>query len=256
MTFKFDQQFIGYPPIENVVPVPASLAALEGTSGISPGFMATAEDPVWGPGEFIFGRAGGSIPLASACVLQTVWDAVNLTIQQNMVVAPNTANNSQSLYAYMGNTALTVGQYGWFMMAGNYPVASNASVAAQTVVGIAAAGQLGATSAGKQVQGAISAIPATQTVTTNIIGGYFSQNGGTTVQVQNPAGFFPGVYVSGTGIAAGAFVTAIDYNKKVLTLSAANTAAPSGVLTATYNNGTIFYNVIQMNCPQMQGRIT
>lgn len=257
MTFKFDGPFFGYPPIESVVAAPAGNALPgQGTSGISPGFMATAEDPVWGPGEFIFARAGGTIPLAALTVLQTAWDSNNLTMQQNMVVCPNTANQSQSVYVYVGNTQLTVGQYGWFSMAGNYPVASNATVAAQTVVGVAAAGQIGATSAGKQIQGMISAIPATQTVASPVTGAYYSASGGFTIQIKNTAGFFPGAYVSGTGVGAAAICTSVDPIRSIIGVSVANSAAPSGNITATYNNGTIFYNVCQFNSPSLQSRIT
>lgn len=252
MTFRLDDLYIGAPPIESVVPVPATLAALT----ISPGEMTMAEDPAWGPGEFIFARAGGAIPLGSLCILQQAWDSTNLTIQQNMIVCPNTANLGQSLYVYVGNTALTTGQYGWFMMSGTYPMACNASVAANTTLGIAAAGQGGANTAGKQILNARVAIAATQTVVSASVGSNLSAAGAGTIQVRNTQGFFPGAFISGTGVGASAVCTFVDPIRSVIGVSVVNSAAVTGNVTATYNNGTIFYNVVQMNRIFAQGAIT
>lgn len=252
MTYKLDDQYIGTPAVEGVVPVPATLAALS----MSPGAITVAEDPAWGPGELIFARAGGTIPLAAICTLTPAWDSTNLTMQQNMVVAPNTANLGRAIYVYVGNTALTVGQYGWFLMSGCYPVASNASVAADSALGIAAAGQAGANTAGKQLLNARVVVAATQTVVSASVGSAYSQSGALTIQVRNTQGFFPGAYISGTGVGAAAICSFVDPIRGLIGVTVANSANVTGNVTATYNNATIFYNVVAFNRMFAQGAIT
>lgn len=250
MTFRGDYGPLGYTQIESVTPVPASLLNVPW----SPGFIMEAEDPVWGPGEFVYSRLGGSIPLLAICVNTPVWDSTNKVMQNNMTAAPNTANLGQALYVYMGNVAGTVGQYGWFMASGNYPVAGNATVAAATATGIAAAGQIGANSAGKQVLNARVAIPATQTVAAAQTG--YGAIGDTTIGVASVSGFFPGAYISGTGVGTNAICTGVDPISKTITVSVVNSAQVTGNVTATYNNGTIFYNVLTLNRAFAQGAIT
>jgi hypothetical protein len=250
MAFRFDSRYIGYPSVENVVPVPASPPF--GLS-ISAGFIATAEDPVWGPGEFVFARAGASIRLAGLCVLTTVWDATNKVFTYNMTECPNTANLGRALYVYMGNTAITVGQYGWFMMTGRFPVNGTASVAADTAIGIVAAGQVGANSAGKQLLNARSVTPATNTVVAASVSGISGSN---QIFLANTQGFFPGVYVSGTGVGAAAICSFVDPLGRYILVTVVNSAAVTGNVTATYNNATIFYNVVEMNRVMAQGPIT
>lgn len=249
MPFKSDDGMIGTPVFESVVPVPASLSALTW----SPGFLLPAEDPVWGPAELIFARAGGSIPLANLAVMTTVWDSTNKVFTYNMVVAPNTANQGRPVYIYIGNTAITVGQYGWFMATGRYPLSCGASLAADAAVGITAAGQGGAFAAGKQIVNARVATPATNTVVVASTGGI---SGDTRINVQNTQGFFPGVYVSGTGVGAAAICSFVDPFGKYILVTVANSAAISGNITATYNNATIFYNVLEVNRAFAQGAIT
>lgn len=250
MTFKFDEHIIGYPSVENVVAVPASPPF---GLPISAGSLYTAEDPVWGPGEVVFARAGGTIPLANLTVLTTVWDATNKVFTYNMVVAPNTANTGRPCYIYLGNTQITVGQYGWFLATGRYPVSSNATVAADVAVGVVAAGQIGAFAAGKEVNNARVATPATNTVTATAAGG---STGGNQIFLTSTQGFFPGVYVSGTGVGAAAICSFVDPLGRYILVTVVNTAAPSGTITATYNNATIFYNVLEVNRSFMQGQIT
>jgi hypothetical protein len=249
MTYRIDDQYLGYPPIENVVPVPASPPF---GLPISAGSIVPAEDPVWGPGEFVFARAGGAIRLYGACILTEVWDATNKVYTYNMTEVTNTALLGRAAYVYQGNVALTTGQYGWFMTSGRTPVNCTATVAAASPVGIVAAGQLGALAAGKSVNGSTSVTPATQTVVQ--AGSGFS--GDTVIRMSNTAGFFPGVFISGTGVGASSVVSFVDPLGRFIVSSVANSANVSGNVTATYNNGTIFYNVIDMNRSQYQGPIT
>ena len=246
MTFRFDDQYMGYPPIENVVPVPASPPF---GLPISPGFMVAAEDPVWGPGEFVFMRAGAGIRLAGLCQSLPVWDATNKVYTYNMIESTATANAGRSYYIYMGNVALTTGQYGWFMTTGRYPVNSTASIAADVKAGHNGAGQLTADAATFGIDGSIVITPGTQTFTTAMLGG---NPGSNQIFVASTAGLFPGCYVSGTGVGSAAIVSFVDPLGRYILVTVVNTATPiSGNLTALYNNATIFYNVLE--CNRMHG---
>lgn len=247
MTYAFVDNVAGYPNIEEVVAAPTNLKDLP----IVPGFLAQVFDPVFGPGEVMFARANGSIRLGGLCVLTPAWDATNLTMQQNMTECPNTANQGRAVYVYLGRTALTTGQYGWFLATGVAPVNGTATVAAGTTVGITAAGQIGANSAGKQLLNAVSAVPATNTVAKTGVGAigdnqiFFSSG---------TAGFFVGGYLSGTGVGASAIVQQVLPDRLIVTV--ANSAAVAGTVTQTANNAVIFYNFVAINRPFAQGAIT
>lgn len=241
MAFKLDSRYIGYPPIENVVPVPASPPF---GLPINPGFIVTAEDPVWGPGEFIFARAGAGIRLAGPCQALSVWDATNKVFTYNMIEWTATANAGRPYYLYVGNTALTVGQYGWFMMTGRYPMNCTASIAADVKVGHNAAGQGTADAATFGVDGSNVITAATQTVVVASVSGLLGSN---QIFLASTQGFFPGVYVSGTGVGAAAICSFVDPLGRYILVTVVNSAAVTGNVTATYNNATIFYNVVEMN---------
>lgn len=249
MAFKFDARYVGYPSVENVVPVPATGVL----PPINPGFLATAEDPVWGPGEVKFGRAGGTIPLGALCQNVAVWDATNKVFTENMVVAANTANLGRPCYIYLGNTQITVGQFGWFLATGKYPCASGATLAIDAAVGVTAAGIVGAFAAGKQIVNARVVTAATQTVVAASVSGISGSN---QIFLASTAGFFPGAYLSGTGVGAAAICSFVDPLGRFILATVVNSAAVTGNVTATYNNGTIFYNVLEINRPFMQGQIT
>lgn len=249
MTYRFDEGYIGYPPIENVVATPAALSALT----ISPGFIALAEDPVWGPGEFIFARANGAIRLYGGCVMTEVWDATNKVYTYNMTEWPTTTLIGRSVYIYQGNTALTAGQYGWFMTSGRTPVNGTATIAADTTSGHNAAGQLTANAVGVQVVNARVVTPATNTVTATAISG---ASGASTIFLSSTQGFFVGGYLSGTGVGTNAIVSFIDPMGRYVNVTVVNSAAVTGTITQTANNATIFYNVLSMNRAFAQGAIT
>jgi len=248
MTYKFDIRYIGYPPIEERVAVPLSLRDLPITSGT----FATAEDPVWGPGEFVFARAGAGIRQYGACTLLPVWDSTLGTYTLNATEVPNTTLLGRPAYVSQCDGALLVGQYGWFQRSGIVPVNSTASVAVDTTTGIVAAGQLGAVAAGKQLVSARVVTPATQTVVKAGAG----TSGDNRIVFQNVDGFIVGGYMSGTGVGASAIITAIDRINNAITVSVVNSAAIAGNSTCTYNNATIFYNVVAMERSFYQGQIT
>lgn len=216
------------------------------------GFLLSAVDPYWGGGEFVYARASAAIRAFGLCVLLPVFDSALGKLRYDAVEVANTANLGQALC--VSQQALTTGQYSWFMIAGCTPVNGTATVTAGTTVGITGAGQIGANSAGKQLIGVRSALAATTTV---VKAGCVANNAVTQLAVPNTDGWFVGAFLSGTGIAATTTITQIDPSGRFVTLSLATNAAISGgSITATYNNATIFYNVVHMNRPYAQGAIT
>lgn len=219
------------------------------TERMQSGIIMDAVDPYWGGGEFIYCKAGGSIRQFGLVMItpsvsggKVVYTAAEVT---------NTANLGRMVGVAM--VVATVGQFLWVQISGTVPVNCNASVAASTTFGIAAAGQGGANGAGKQILNAVIAIAAAQTVAK---AGCTANSGSQRLLVPSADGWFAGCYLSGTGIAAGTTVTDIDPSGTIVTLSAATTAAVAGTVTGTYNNATVFYNVAHINRPFAQGAIT
>jgi hypothetical protein len=213
------------------------------------GLMQDFTDPYWGTIRAIYGRAGGSIRQGGLCV--ALPSNQTTAYRFDFTEVPNTTLLGRA--AYVAMTSMTVGQYGWFAMSGVVPVNCTASIAADTAFGIVAAGQGGAVAAGKQVIGGRVVAPATTTVAKS---NCTANSGSTILTVPNSDGWFCGAYLSGTGIAALTVVTDIDPSGKIVTLSVATTAAVTGTVTATYNNATVFYNVVHINNPAYQGPIT
>lgn len=216
---------------------------------VQPGLIADGISPYWGGARFVYGRFGGTVRQYGLCTRLPV---IALgAVRHDFTEAAFTSNLGSSLFVAM--TSGTVGQFGWFMFSGVVPVNCNAAVAVDTTFGIAAAGQGGANTAGKQVLNARIAIASTTTV---VKAGSFGVSGAFTITVPNADGLFLGCYMSGTGVGAAALITAIDDSGTVITVNVANSAAISGNVTGTYNNATIFYNVAMLNTPFAQGAIT
>lgn len=213
------------------------------------GLTALFVDNYWGGAEMLYVQANGTIRVGAICALNPA--VVSGKYQFLATEVTNTTIMGRPVYIAM--TPMTVGQFGFVAAAGIVPVNCNASVAADTTFAIAAAGQGGALAAGKQVLNARVAVAATATVAK---AGCTANNGSTKLSIPSADGWFIGVYLSGTGIAATTTVTDIDPSGTQVTLSAATTAAVNGTVTATYNNATIFYNVAHINRPFSQGAIT
>ncbi len=250
MTYKFDEHIIGYPPIESA---PLAAPATGAFPAMTPGSLYTAEDPVWGPGEFAFGRANGSIRQYGLCVCTPVWDSTNRTYTQNFTEAPNTTLLGRPLYVAQSAGAMSSGQFGWFLTSGVTPVNSANNVAADVATGIVAAGQAGTLAAGKQLLNARVVAPSTTAVVSAAVSGV---SGANTITVANAAGFIVGGTLTGTGVGASAVVSAINQNTNTLTVTVVNSAAVTGNVTCTYSAGAVLYNVIVANRMGAQGPIT
>lgn len=237
---------IGYPQ-----PTPFTGLAGQTSAQFPQGEIVTAYDSWWGGGEFVYARANGTIRHKGLCVLTPAFDTTSQSWRHEATEVPNTALLGRMLC--VAAVAMVAGDYGWFQVSGITPVDCQASVAADSAWGIAAAGQGGANSAGKQVLNSrILAAGSTTVAKANGTG----LSGATVIQVPNTDGWFPGVFLSGTGIGAASRVHSIAPDGRTVTVSVANSAAVSGTITATYNNATIFYNVAHLNRSFAQGAIT
>ena len=212
------------------------------------GSILAYNDPYWGGGEAIYLQMPASTALKVGAVL--AYDTATSFVASNVA---NTALLGKSLGFLMNAVASSASaQYAWVQVAGQAPVFSSASVAADTAFGIVAAGQAGANSAGKEILNARITKPATTTVAkTNTQ----TQNGSNILKVSNTDGWFVGVSVSGTGIAT-SLITAIDPDNRTVTLASNATATGSVTATGTYNDATSFFNVATFSRPLAQGAIT
>lgn len=217
-----------------------------------PSIVAQAFDYVFGAGEFVWARANGAIRVYGLCVLTPVWDATFRCFVWNATEAPNTANLGRPLAVAQNPVALAAGQYAWFQISGNTPINGTASVAADTALGITAAGQVGANSAGKQLLNARVVQAATATVVKASTG----LSGSNVINVPDTNGLFVGGYLSGTGVGASAIVNFVDPLGKYIIASVVNSADIAGNVTQTNNNATIYYNVVNLNRTFAQGAIT
>ncbi len=218
------------------------------TARQQPGIIIEAVDNYWGTGEFQYVRAAGSIRQNGLVVITPSLQTTGYRYDATEV--PNTANLGRQIGVAM--TAMTSGQYGWVAISGIVPVNCNASVAADTTFGIAAAGQGGANTAGKQILSARIVAPATTTIAKTATG----NAGSKLLNVTGDSGWFIGLYLSGTGIAAATVIVDIDPSGTQVTLNNATTALVNGTVTGTYNNATVYYNVAVLNRAFAQGAIT
>lgn len=245
-------EFPGYPPIGPIV-LSANVAAQTAAGAVpKPATIYHAFDPVFGGAEVVWGRASGAIRQFGLCVLTPAWDSASRSYLQNMSEAPNTANLGRPLYVALSNGAMAAGDYGWFLRMGVVPINGTASVAADTALGITAAGQVGANSAGKQLLNARVVAPATTTVVKAGRGA----SGDNIIFVPDTDGLFVGGYMSGTGVGASAKIADIDPQGNWIRVDVVNSAAVTGNVTQTNNNGSIFYNTVAIDRPIAQGAIT
>ena len=202
------------------------------------GTIVKAQDAYWGAGTFILCKAAGVITNGYL----TAWD-----LRYASANCPTTGNTARPVGVSLNTTAAN--DYHWVQIDGLAYCKATASVAAGAPVGVTGAGTIGATGAGIEVQGMNSsyASAATLTCTASTV------NGSTEVKVPGKAaGFFVGIALSGTGVAGGATLSAISYDEQTLTMSAAATATGTITLTGTFTG----YNIVVMDRPHFQGRIT
>ena len=99
------------------------------------------------------------------------------------------------------------GTYGWIQISGAAIYKTNATVAADTAVAVAAAGIAGTLANGKQLLNTRNVKAATATVTNSTT---ITKNGGYVLDTGGYDGFFLGLTLSGTGIPASTVVAKLD----------------------------------------------
>lgn len=200
------------------------------------GQIIEAVDPAFGAGSFIYGKAGSAIALPGRMN--------HFDYQYASFDVPNAAGVGRSVF--VNKAKMLVNTYGWFQFFGQCPVQVNASVAIGAQLGVAAAGQAGATAATKGLTGMAVVQPSTYAPTRTVL----TTNGSPIIQVINGStdGLFIGLAASGTGIAAST-ITAISPDGNTLTLSANCTATGTVTGTFTYTG----FVLALLTCPSITG---
>lgn len=192
------------------------------------GTQVTAVDPFWGLGKFMYVKSNDAILKGSL----VAWDEV-----YQGALLPSAV--TQGFPWGVAMAPMASGTFGWIQLEGRAVYKTNATVAADGIVAVAAAGILGATATGKQLIGVRNRISATGTKTFTA-----STYNGTNV-IYVPAGYdgaFLGMALSGTGVGASAVVAALDPDGKRIyagtaigTATGANSTATGSItLTGTY----------------------
>jgi hypothetical protein len=210
------------------------------------GTRVTAVDPYWGLGTFMYVKSNDAILKGSL----VMWDE-----SFNGALLPSTANQGFSFGVAMAPMAS--GVYGWVQVEGRAVYKTNATVAADAAIGVAAAGIAGTNAAGKQLLNVRNRVAATGIVTATA-----TTTNGTNVLYcpKGYDGFFLGAALSGTGIPASTVVAGLDPDgKRIYTGSAIgtfgdknSTATGNITLTGTYTG----YGSGVINNPFAQGAIT
>lgn len=209
------------------------------------GMTVTATDPFWGTGKFVYLKSNAAVVKGSL----VMWDELYVA-----TLLPNTANQGFPFGVAMYPAA--VGNFFWVQTEGRAVYVTNATVTADTAIGIGAAGIAGTNSAGKQLLNTRNRVAATATLTktVNTVNG-----GGVLTAVSGYDGIFLGMALSGTGIPASTVAAGLDPDGKriymgsvVGTFDKLATAGGPTTLTGTY---TGFGSGI-INNPIAQGAIT
>lgn len=222
--------------------------ASDSTQRHQSGLVVQGVSPYWGHGEFVYAKFGGTVAQYGLCVMTPTLTSGQLV--PVMTHHGNTANTGMPVFVAM--VSGVDGNWGWFMRRGVSPVNGTASVAAGTVIGITAAGQIGAVSNGKQVLNAKNILAATTTVAKT---GCTARSGSYEINVPNSNGWFIGCYLSGTGVGSNAKISKISPDGRTVTVDVACSAAVNGTVTGTYNNSTIYYNVVELEGAFVQGQV-
>ncbi len=209
------------------------------------GIILVGVDPYWGTGEFVYIKSNDAVLKGSL----VCWDE---TYQGTLL--PSTAN--QGFQFGVAMNAIPSGSYGWLQIAGRCVYKTNATVAADAAIGVAAAGIAGTNAAGKQLLNTRNRVAATGTVALSF---NLTNSQGKIVAVKGYDGYFLGMALSGTGIPSSTVVAGLDPDGRTVYMGSAigtfdKTATVSGLqsVTGTYTG----YGSGIINRPFAQGAIT
>jgi hypothetical protein len=215
------------------------------------GTILHGQDKFWGGGEYVYCIATAALVSQALVTVVAGYSSTRKKWIWKATPCPNTANLGQSVG--VATTTAAQDDYLWVQISGIAPVNCNANVAVNNPIGVVAAGQAGALSAGKQVLNARSCGASSTTVAKT---GCQATKGSKELIVSDADGWFIGLYLSGTGITTGSTVADISPDGRIVTLSADTSAAVNGTVTGTYNNSTVYYNVVMFDRPTLQGQIS
>jgi len=201
------------------------------------GTKITAVDPYWGLGTFMYVESDDALLKGSL----VAWDET-----YKGVLLPSAV--TQGFPWGVAMAPMADGTFGWIQLEGRAVYKTNATVAADGVVAVAAAGILGATATGKQLIGVRNRVAATGTKTVTAT----TTNGTGVLKTAGYDGFFIGMALSGTGIPASTVVAKLDPDGRTIYTGSAigtlgdknSTATGSITLTGTYTgygSGMISY---------------
>jgi hypothetical protein len=207
------------------------------------GAQVEAVDPYWGYGIFQYVKSNDAILKGSVCVVGTMPTFL-------ATLHPNTANLGYPMGIAMAPMAS--GVYGWLQIAGAAVYKTNATVAADAVMGLTAAGILGAATAGKGVLNNHNVKAATATTAiTNVQ----TVNGQSVLYTKGYDGWFIGMTITGTGINGSATVIAgLDPDGRTVYLGSAigtfndRPSTATGVVTITGTYTGFGAGMIQYPC--------
>lgn len=193
------------------------------------GQQIEAYDPYWGYGVFQYVKSNDAILKGSACIVGTMPTFL-------ATLYPNTANLASPVGFSMAQMAS--GVFGWLQIVGCAVYKTNATVAADVAIGIAAAGIVGTYVAGKGFFGIHNLKSATATTAITNVQTTTNSN---LLLTKGYDGWFIGMALSGTGIPASTVVAALDPDGKTVymgtsigTADKLATATGSVTVTGTY----------------------
>jgi len=186
------------------------------------GTKVDAVDPFWGYGSFMYVKSNDAILKGSL----VVWDEV-----YQIVLMPSAV--TQGFPWSVAMAPMASGTYGWVQQSGRAVYKTNATVAADGVVAIAAAGILGATATGKQLSGVRNRKAATGTE--SITGVQTTTGSGILYATGGYDGAFVGAALSGTGIPASSIVVKLGSDGKTIYCGTTIASAADKLATATGN---------------------
>jgi hypothetical protein len=209
------------------------------------GMVVTAVDPYWGTGKFLYLKSNDAVLKGSLVSWDELYQATLL---------PTTVKTGFPFAVAMYPAAS--GNFFWAQVEGLAVYKTNATVAADAALSVAAAGIAGTLAASTQLLNVRNRRSATATVT----GSALTTNGTNVLLFQKGYdGFALGLALTGTGIGASAVVAGLDPDGKrvytgtaIGTLSGANqTASGQVTVTGTYTG----YGAGIINNPLVQSQI-
>jgi hypothetical protein len=214
------------------------------------GMKVAAVDEFWGLGEFVYIKSNDAILKGSLVAIGGAAISAGTVTAYLGTLLPTTAGQGFPFGVAMA--PIPSGSFGWVQVSGVSVYKTNATVAADTAVAVAAAGIVGTLANGKQLNGVRNTVSATGTNT--VLAG--TTNGTGILTTGGYAGFFIGMALSGTGIPASTVVAKLDPDGRTIytgsaigTLGDKNSTA-TGTITLTgtytgYGQGFIMYPFAQ-----------